>query len=354
MKRKTLLIITLMFFGFGSMQVFSQAPTSIKAVQAITDPGLPAVDIVVSSFGVPLANIDAFPFLGAIPATSLPFGGLPVALEVSDPATGDSIATFDAVLPAESQLIIAGLGVVNPAQFAPNPDGKDIGLQPAINDNARSVAETAGHVEFTVVHGVTDGPTIDIALGGTTLVDDLGFAEFSDYVSMAPGSYTFEINLGQGSPTIATVDVDLSAYADSALTFVATGFLDPAANQGGSPFFLASYASADSVPTIYPPTPVGIEHDVNPQTVSAYKLAQNYPNPFNPSTTIEFALPSSGQVSLAIYNTQGQLVETLLNQNLTAGVHTVRWEAGNLPSGVYFYRIETAKFTQTKKLMLLK
>ncbi len=344
MKLKALLMLCLIYFSLSSVQVFSQAPTSIKAIQAITDPGLPAVDIIVSSFGLELAAIDAFPFLGAIPATALPFGGLPVELEVRAPGSPDLIATFSATLPAESELIIAGIGVVDPGQFAANPDGANIALQPAINDAARSVSVTPGNVEFTVVHGVTDAPAIDVLSGGATIVNDLNFSQFSEYVSVAPGQYTLEIALSQGSPTVASVDVDLSDLADNALTIIATGFLDPAANQNGSPFFLAAYAAGDSVPTLFFPNATGIEHDVMPQTVETYSLAQNYPNPFNPSTTIEFALPSSVAVTLAIYNTQGQLVETLLIQILLLSGHQVRWEASNLPSGVYFLSHRDAEF----------
>ena len=354
MKSKALLMACLIFFSMGTTKVFSQAPTSIKAIQAISDPGLPLVDIVVSSFGLELAAIDNFPYLGAIPATSLPFGGLPVELIVSAPGSSVAIDTFEAVLPAEAELIIAGIGVVDPGQFAPNPDGLDISLQPAINDNARSVSETAGNVEFTVVHGVTDAGTIDVVSGGTTLVDDLSFSEFSAYASIPAGNYTLEITGSQGTPTLAAFSVNLTDFADSALTVIATGFLDPDANQGGGSIFLASYASADSVPTLIPNLLVGIEHDVTPGVVETYSLSQNYPNPFNPSTTIEFAMPAADAVNLAIYNTQGQLVETLLNTNLGAGTHQVRWEPSNLPSGVYFYRLATKSFTQTKKLMLLK
>ena len=91
--------------------------------------------------------------------------------------------------------------------------------------------------------------------------------------------------------------------------------------------------------------------DVLPKT---YSLSQNYPNPFNPSTTIKFSLPHSGKVTLKIYNILGQVVETLVSERLTAGVYKYEWNASNLSSSVYFYRLETGKFVETKKMLLLK
>ncbi len=83
-------------------------------------------------------------------------------------------------------------------------------------------------------------------------------------------------------------------------------------------------------------------------------LQQNYPNPFNPSTVIQFNIPFRQRVELTIYNSIGQKVKTLLNLDLSAGLHKVEFNASNLASGVYFYRLKTDKFISTKKMMLLK
>jgi hypothetical protein len=85
-----------------------------------------------------------------------------------------------------------------------------------------------------------------------------------------------------------------------------------------------------------------------------YSVGQNYPNPFNPSTTIEFALRQSGFVTLKIYDMLGNEVATLIAAKLNAGRYQVEWAPNDLPSGVYFYRLETESFAQTKKLMLLR
>ena len=85
-----------------------------------------------------------------------------------------------------------------------------------------------------------------------------------------------------------------------------------------------------------------------------YLLSQNYPNPFNPSTTISFAIPNQANVTLSIYNSIGEEVAELLNENISAGFHQVNFDASSLSSGLYFYTIRSENFTSTKKMILLK
>lgn len=87
---------------------------------------------------------------------------------------------------------------------------------------------------------------------------------------------------------------------------------------------------------------------------TSFSLEQNYPNPFNPRTNIQFSLVESGLVTIKIYNAIGQKVANLLNEYKPAGVYTVDFNANNLPSGVYFYRITSGKFVETKKMVLMK
>jgi len=90
------------------------------------------------------------------------------------------------------------------------------------------------------------------------------------------------------------------------------------------------------------------------ETPTDFALFNNYPNPFNPSTNISFNLPSSEFVELNVYNVLGQRVATILNQQMTAGTHTVAFKARNLASGVYIYQIRAGSFVQNKTMMLVK
>ena len=94
-----------------------------------------------------------------------------------------------------------------------------------------------------------------------------------------------------------------------------------------------------------------VEVEVMP---TQFELSQNYPNPFNPSTTIRFSLPKETQLKINIYNMLGELVEKLAESNYEAGYHKVTFNASNMPSGAYIYRIESGDFVQTKKMMLMK
>jgi hypothetical protein len=85
-----------------------------------------------------------------------------------------------------------------------------------------------------------------------------------------------------------------------------------------------------------------------------FALRQNYPNPFNPVTTIQFDIPEAGEVRLDVYNILGEKVATLVQGRHEIGRYTIRWDASGMASGMYFYRISSAKFTATKKLVLMK
>jgi ligand-binding sensor domain-containing protein len=85
-----------------------------------------------------------------------------------------------------------------------------------------------------------------------------------------------------------------------------------------------------------------------------FQLDQNYPNPFNPSTTVRYALPTKAYVNLSVFNTLGQQVATLVNENQEVGYHDVRFDGSGLASGVYFYRLRAGEYVATKRLLLLR
>lgn len=91
--------------------------------------------------------------------------------------------------------------------------------------------------------------------------------------------------------------------------------------------------------------------DNQPQT---FKLHQSYPNPFNPTTTIGYELPQQTDVKLEVFNILGQRIVTLVNETQTSGIHEVTFDASNLSSGVYLYRITTGQFTKSRKMLLVK
>jgi hypothetical protein len=90
------------------------------------------------------------------------------------------------------------------------------------------------------------------------------------------------------------------------------------------------------------------------ETPTSFRLEQNYPNPFNPTTTIQFAIPKMSEVTLKLYDVLGRKVATLVEEEMPQGVYKIDFDARDLPSGVYVYRIQAEDFSQLKKFLLLK
>lgn len=100
--------------------------------------------------------------------------------------------------------------------------------------------------------------------------------------------------------------------------------------------------------------PTSVEEENNPTAVNNFELQQNYPNPFNPTTQIRFSLAEQSQVTLKVYNILGKEIATLVNDVQSSGVHEVSFNGSGLASGVYFYTLQAGKFTETRKMILVK
>jgi hypothetical protein len=124
------------------------------------------------------------------------------------------------------------------------------------------------------------------------------------------------------------------------------------------PIWTSSYNSFSIYTTIIDSLYIGI-NKISDIVPSSYSLQQNYPNPFNPVTKIKFDLKTEvrsqkSEVKLIIYDITGREIITLVNEQLNPGTYEVTFDGSNLPSGVYFYRLTSGNFVDTKKLILLK
>lgn len=109
----------------------------------------------------------------------------------------------------------------------------------------------------------------------------------------------------------------------------------------------------DNMRVNYPAEITAVE-EVDRKMPEGYSLRQNYPNPFNPSTMIEFSIMQEGITSLRVFDLLGREVATLVNGRLNAGSHRVQWDASGAPSGIYFYRLQSGNFIETKKMLLVR
>ena len=173
------------------------------------------------------------------------------------------------------------------------------------------------------------------AVSGIYAVVQQNHGSFSDI-------YSKEISLLADS-MVSVVDTFVCSETDSMVTFA---FNLGTASVKDVEFWF------DAVHLIDVGELVGVEEEEAIPTV--YALRQNYPNPFNPTTVISFALPKASDVQLSVYNILGEKVTELISNKMVAGNHSVNFNATNLASGVYIYRIQAGSFVSVKKMLLLK
>jgi hypothetical protein len=177
-----------------------------------------------------------------------------------------------------------------------------------------------------------------------------------DY-SFPTSSIYFRIEHPTGLPTILSKDTTTSntwTYLTTVDTFVLLPgdevFVTLDAGSGSGPMLLWSYFDLITVEKIGVLDAYSQDDEFTPSTV---KLFQNYPNPFNSVTKISYQLPQPIFINITVFDIHGHLVETLVDGNNNAGLHTIEWNAGNVSSGLYFYRLKTSNYTETKKCLIL-
>lgn len=334
-----------------SFDVASEVPSaSIQIIHNSADPAVALVDIYV--------NGDMF-------LPDVPFRGATGFVDLSTDITYDIVVTpagasiedgfsFEGIeLEQGESYYVVATGVATPDSFAPNPEGIDTGFFLNIIPGARQAAEDSETVEFIAYHGATDAPAVDvIARDVAPLEEGLAYTEFSAmYIGVPADSYVLDINVAGTEVTAASFTADLSMLGGGTALVLASGFIDPAVNQDGPGFALIAVLADGTVATFEPFTSI---EDPAIEAPLSFELNQNYPNPFNPTTNISYTLPESGNVTLEVFNVQGQRVAVLVNGTQNAGSHTVTFDANKLASGVYLYRLQSGSFSQVQKMMLVK
>jgi hypothetical protein len=146
--------------------------------------------------------------------------------------------------------------------------------------------------------------------------------------------------------------------------FLQDSLIIPAAGSSGiSQLFIYQYGATEACVDIdigscfkceNPFCPDGVEPSRKNQAPATFALHQNYPNPFNPTTKLSFVLSNSSLVTLRIYDVFGREVITLINKEMTRGSYSTEWNAGNIASGVYYYKLTAGKFVDVKKMVLIR
>jgi len=163
--------------------------------------------------------------------------------------------------------------------------------------------------------------------------------------------------VGKGSVTFSPERVGLTFTTGTAVTITAVpdsgySFVSWTGDVTGTN--ATAQLTVDGIKNVVATFDVGTGVNDNGITVSDYSISQNYPNPFNPSTLIKFSLRDAGFTTLKVYDLLGKEAAVLVNNQLSAGSHSVIFDGSKLSSGIYFYQIQSGDFVATKKMMLIK
>lgn len=201
----------------------------------------------------------------------------------------------------------------------------------------------------------TTNPTIVIAYQAFQADTDSRGYRYSDlwYVASTNGGNTW------GAPQRITNTRTVDERYPSVSKFNAAGQFNMVWGQKNRSGLYAFPGNADTVRSSQvflrvSPIVVTDVKQVGPGVANSFALSQNYPNPFNPATKIDYTVARSGPVSIKVYNTLGQQVATLLDENLAPGEYQVTFDGAHLPSGVYVYTMRAGSFSESKKFVLMK
>jgi hypothetical protein len=291
--------------------------------------------------------IDNFAFRTTTGFIDLP-ANMPLSVAVAagnSTSVGDALATFPLELMNGETYIVIANGIVSPTGYTPaTPFALDIFT------GGREAAENAGETDILVYHGATDAPTVDViesAVGAGTIVDDISYGEFQGYLSVGPAAYQLDITPAAGSPVLVSYEANTQPAVGAALTILASGFLDPAANSNG-PAFGLWYSTGEAGELIPLPVFTSISE------VSAFGSINLYPNPTNDNATLRFDVVNEGRVALDVIDVIGNSVLSMDLGSVGQGGRTVQLPTQNLTAGMYLVRLMTESGQSVQRLQVVK
>jgi len=243
-KIKHLSLITGALLGMSSL---TQSQTAqLQVIHNAADPAAASVDVYVNGN----LALDNFAFRTATSFLDLP-AGVPLNIGVAggnSTSVADTLKNFTVTLADGGKYIALANGVLNPSNFAPNPDANSTAFNLFIVANAQIASTNPANFEFVAVHGSTDAPTVDIkARGVATLVNDASYGAITPYISVPASVYVLDVTPAAGSPILLSYSADVSDAAGATGVIFASGFLTPGFNQSGPAFGLFAAVADGSV-----------------------------------------------------------------------------------------------------------
>lgn len=269
-------------------------------------------------------------------------------------STEGLLASFPMRFDADAVSTVVLGGLLNPSNFAPNPDGLSTALSLFQSTYSREDISDPESVYLLTGNFSTDSPALDFSLSADEAFnfDALSFGNLSELIAVPEDVYN--LSLLDASPgknrgrVLVSNQLDLTGKAGEIVALYATGFMEPAAN-GGGPGLGILAASGDG--DVLADQPISTE---TPEAAHQLNLSSVYPNPLSTRGTITYEIPSHQHVNIDVYDLLGRHVYAVVNEGQAAGLQQVSVDVTGLGSGLYLLRLVTGKEVVTRKLTVVR
>lgn len=315
--KKTILLSALL-----ASQIVAQAQTAkVQVIHNCADAIADSVDVYLGSTKI----LDNFAFRTATPFIDAP-AGLPITLGVApknSATVSDTIYSATVTLSSSNNYILVANGLVSATGYMPAASVNPFRL--SIYNMARLTAASTGNTDILVAHGSTDAPAVDVKTGTTTLVNNISFGEFcsTGYISVPVANYTLDLTDSAGTTVLKRYSAPLSTLnlGDSAITVVASGFLNTAANSGGPAFGL--WAALRGGGNLVQLPEVSVTSVSNVTGEEAIKI---YPNPASDFVNV---VSASNMKKVVFADITGKIIKELSN------ISNAQFSTSGLATGLY-------------------
>ena len=315
----------------GTVVEFPTTSTArLQVIHNAADPGAASVDVYVNGARL----LDDFAFRTATPYIDVPAGvelNIGVAPGTST-SVNDTLKNFQVTLMNGQTYVAIANGVLNPSNFAVNPDGRSTAFTLFLQDNMREEA-TSTDVDFRAVHGSSDAPNVDVvAVGAGVIVDNAAYGDITPYITVPAAAYTLQVTPGNDNNTVvASFIADLSSLGGGAAVVFASGFLAPGANQNGPAFGLFAALPNGTV--------VAFTNNTGVEETNISINGSLFPNPASQSITIPVKVLSSENATIEVMDATGRKV---LERNITfIGNQQIKIDVSSLENGIYAVSINS-------------
>ena len=289
--------------------------------------------------------LNDFEFRTASPFVDVQ-AGIPFVISIADSASTDTtnaLAQFTYTLAEDSTYILVANGIVSPTGYSPaTPFNIDV------FGSAKEASGVATTTDVLVYHGATDAPAVDVeerSIPAGTVVDSIAYSEFDGYLSLNTQAYTLDVIVNGTTTSAGIFSAPLSSLGlgGSAITVLASGFVDPTVNSNGAAFIL--WVALPAGGNLVPLTNIT---SLDEQFLQLSNSLNLYPNPSNGQFTLEFDDASNLPDRVLMYDLNGRVV-----RELSSSVNTINsFDVSDLSKGTYFVQIVQGENIAMKKLIV--